>query len=291
MRLLSLFVIALMFATVAAAQADTPWLGLKLEVVEAAEARGMGIDGGLKVTRVDDHSPAKEAGMEVGDVVLSAGQDAVTTIEKMREVLNAKRPGDVLSLGVRRSNGRNEPMLITLASAADKDGRFRDDAKVKELRDRLRDLDAERRRIREQLDERLDELGKGKADPETRPTPTPEPAPEEIKPETRDPERVQPEVTMGARFVNLTPEEAASYKVEGGVKVRSVEAGSAAEKADLKVGDMITKINGESLTGTGELRLILAKHKPGDKLELEVLREGGQKTHKRTLVLQAKGSN
>ena len=114
-----------MGATALAAQSGAAWLGVKLEVVEAPEAKKLGIDGGLKVTRVDEKSPAAEAGMVKGDIVLSAGEDTVTTIEQMRAVMAAKRPGDMLSLGVRRSNGRSEPLLITLGSTADKDDKFK----------------------------------------------------------------------------------------------------------------------------------------------------------------------
>ena len=55
-----------MGATALAAQSGTAWLGVKLEVVDAPEAKKLGIDGGLKVTRVDDKSPAAEAGLNVG---------------------------------------------------------------------------------------------------------------------------------------------------------------------------------------------------------------------------------
>lgn len=287
MRLAGLMVCALLLTAGALKAQSDAWLGVKLEVVEQAEARKLGIDGGLKVTRVDDKSPAQEAGMEVGDIVLSAGEDTVTTIEQMGAIMAAKAPGDMLSLGVRRANGRNEPMLITLGSVKDKNDKFGDDAKVKELRERLRELDAERRRLRDQLDERLKELGAGKADKETTPAPKEEPAKPEPKPaDTHEPQRVRLKVTLGASFVNLEAEESAKLGIEGGIRVTVVQDGSAAAEAGLKVDDVVASIDKEAVAGTGDLRTILADRNPGDRLELEVIRNG--KRQQLTVVLRAK---
>ncbi len=268
------------------AQSDA-WLGVKLEVVEQADAKKLGIDGGLKVTRVDAKSPAADAGLAIGDIILSAGEDSITSIEQMGKIMGAKQPGDMLSLGVRRANGRNEPLMVTLGSAKDKDDKFGDDAKVKELRERLRELDAERRRVRDQLDERLKELGSGKADKETTPAPKEDPAKPEPKPaETHEPQRVRLKVTLGATFVNLEPEESAKLGIEGGIRVTVVSEGSAAAEAGLKVDDVVASIGGEAVAGTGDLRTILADHNPGDRLEFEVVRAG--KRLKISVVLRAR---
>lgn len=284
--LIGVALVTVLFAGVLSAQAEQAWLGLKLEVVEPADAKKLGIEGGLKVTRVDEKSPAAAAGFEVGDVILSAGQDTVATIEQMRGVMDRKRPGDELSFGVRRANGRSEPLIVTLGSVADKDDKFADDAKVKELRERLRELDAERRRIREELDDRLEKLRGGKAAPETTPTPEPEPVEPEVKPETHTPKRVEVKVTIGASFVNLSAKESTELKVDGGMRVTEVSQGGAAEEAGLKVDDIVVTVDGGSIAGTGELRTLLAARKAGDKLELEVIRKG--KRVSLSVVLRAK---
>jgi S1-C subfamily serine protease len=290
MRIAGLMLFALILCATPLIAQDEAWLGVALEVVEGADARKLGIEGGLKVTRVDANSPAAKGGLEAGDVILSAGETSVTTIEKMREIMDAKRPGDMLSLGVRRANGRNEPLLITLGAVSDKDDKFADDARVKELRERLRDLDAERRKIREQLDQRLEELRTGKANKETETPPdsTPDPQPES-EPETHKPDRVQIKVTIGASFVNLTLEESTEAGIEGGIRVKTVSTGGAAAEAGLRVDDVVVSVDKVAITGTGELRTLLSERKPGDHLEIEVLRSG--KRVKLTLVLRAKNSN
>ena len=283
-------ILTLMCASQLVAQSGDAWLGIKVKVVEDADARKMGIDGGLKVTRVDDKSPAKQAGIEVGDIILSAGEETITTVEGMGNVMRDKRAGDMLSLGVRRSNGRTEPLMITLGSVKDKDDKFGDDARVKELRERLRDLDAERRRVKEDLDNRLNELAKGKADKVEEPTPSTEDPEKEpaVKPETHKPDRVKLGVTMGASFVNLDAEESKAAGIEGGIRVTNVAQGGAAAEAGLKVDDIVVYVNSDVLTGTGDLRTLLAEHNPGDKLELEIIREGKRK--QLTLVLRAKNA-
>lgn len=294
MRITGALLAAVMLVMVGAAdlraQDGDAWLGVTLEVVEREDADKLGIDGGLKVTKVYENSPAVEAGLEVGDIILSAGEDTVTSIEKMRDVMGARHPGDLLSLGVRHSNGRTEPLLITLGSTSDREGEFTDDAKVKELRERLRGLDAERRRVREQLEERLKELRSGKADPDEKPVPAEtEEKDSTPEPKVKKPERTRLKVSLGASFVNVDLERSSELGIEGGIRIIRVSSGSAAAEAGLKVGDIIVQVDGEAVTGTGDLRTILGEHEPGDHLEFELIRDGKRQT--KTVVLRAKSSN
>ena len=59
-----------------------------------------------------------------------------------------------------------------------------------------------------------------------------------------------------------------------GALVANVERGSAADKAGLKAGDVIRKVNGQPLITGGDLSAIVSVAKPGDKLALEVWRDG-----------------
>ena len=63
-----------------------------------------------------------------------------------------------------------------------------------------------------------------------------------------------------------------------GVYVDGVNKGSAAEIAGLKNKDVITKINGISVNSSPELQEQVAKHSPGDKLNVEYLRDGKTST-------------
>ncbi|MGX4640478.1 Do family serine endopeptidase [Massilia sp. SYSU DXS3249] len=59
-----------------------------------------------------------------------------------------------------------------------------------------------------------------------------------------------------------------------GALVANVERGSAAERAGLKSGDVVRKVNGQPIIGSGDLPGMLAVAKPGDKVALDVWREG-----------------
>ena len=59
-----------------------------------------------------------------------------------------------------------------------------------------------------------------------------------------------------------------------GALVANVERGSAAERAGLKSGDIVRKANGQPIIASSDLPGMLAVSKPGDKVALDVWREG-----------------
>ncbi len=67
---------------------------------------------------------------------------------------------------------------------------------------------------------------------------------------------------------------------DGGVRVVTVQNGSAADDAGLRAGDVITKFGNDSLTTVTELRRRLAAHDPDDDLTLTVRRDGDTRTVK-----------
>ena len=64
------------------------------------------------------------------------------------------------------------------------------------------------------------------------------------------------------------------YGVEHGVLVREVMEGEAAEKAGIKPGDIITEVGGVTVHDSHELLLAVTRFKPGDKIKLEIIRDG-----------------
>ena len=63
-----------------------------------------------------------------------------------------------------------------------------------------------------------------------------------------------------------------------GATVGSVESGSGAAKAGMKSGDVITAVEGKSITSSQQLRAVIAAHKPGDTITLTIRRSGATKT-------------
>ena len=70
----------------------------------------------------------------------------------------------------------------------------------------------------------------------------------------------------------------ATKDVEGGIEVTKVGKKSPAEEAGIKEGDLLRKLNGEKLASREKLQSILAELAEGDKLALEITRDGKDET-------------
>lgn len=70
---------------------------------------------------------------------------------------------------------------------------------------------------------------------------------------------------------------------EGGAKITEVAKESAAEKAGLKVGDIITKVNEFSVADADDLPMAINKFKPEDKVTIAYKRDGVEYTTSATL--------
>lgn len=77
---------------------------------------------------------------------------------------------------------------------------------------------------------------------------------------------------------------------EGGAKITSVTKNSAAEKAGLMKGDIITMINGEKVEGQGDVSSAIRKLKPEDKVTISYKREGKENKATATLGKRSGGS-
>ena len=100
---------------------------------------------------------------------------------------------------------------------------------------------------------------------------------------------------LGVSAIAITPDIAKSFNlpVSKGLVIQTVNDGSGAAGAGLKAGnkqaviagesfrmggDVIVSADGKSVASIDELRDVIASHKPGDKIELEIYRGGAKKT-------------
>ena len=96
---------------------------------------------------------------------------------------------------------------------------------------------------------------------------------------------------MGVRYVVLTPaiKQQFDLSTDTGAWLKATNAtqavinGSPADKAGLKEGDIITKVNGEAIDADNPLAQRLSKYKVGDTLEITYVRDGKTSTTKVTL--------
>lgn len=76
----------------------------------------------------------------------------------------------------------------------------------------------------------------------------------------------------------------ATEDTTGGARITSVTAGSAAEKAGLKAGDVITKVNEYNVADADDLPAAMAKFKPEDQVTVTYKRDGKEATANATLA-------
>jgi len=95
---------------------------------------------------------------------------------------------------------------------------------------------------------------------------------------------------LGAQTENLTRQLGDYFGVKNGegILVRSVEKGSASEKAGLKAGDVIIRADNEKITDRSDLSQILRKHRGGGPLALVVMRDKHEQNI--TVTLPDRGS-
>lgn len=97
---------------------DRAWLGVSIASVDAAsDAAQLGLDPdvrGAAITLVFPDNPAREAGLEQGDVIVRLGGRPVASAEDLTEALSGFDPGDEVDVVIVNQTG-TETVQVTLA--------------------------------------------------------------------------------------------------------------------------------------------------------------------------------
>jgi serine protease Do len=96
-------------------------VGVSLQPVTAADARAAGLAtiGGAKVGMFStDDSPAKKAGIELGDIIIAAAGHAIDQPNTLQRVIRGFKPGDVVDVDVMRF-GQKKSFKVKLAEPTD----------------------------------------------------------------------------------------------------------------------------------------------------------------------------
>src|SRR6266851_5513644 len=180
---------------------------------------------GVEVTLVDQDAPAGKAGLKEHDVILNLNGSQVESVEQLRRMIHEIPPGRMVTLGISR-NGQP----VTLKA---------------QLADRKKTFSMA--------------MPSGKSFSFTMPAIPAIPATPVIPsiPEMDVPVSivvVHSSARSGLMVENLTPQLGDFFGAKDGqgVLVRSVEKGSVAEKAGFRAGDVIVKVNGESISDSGD---------------------------------------
>jgi serine protease Do len=81
---------------------------------------------------------------------------------------------------------------------------------------------------------------------------------------------------IGVGINDVTPENASFFHLNNasGALISQVDSDSPAAKAGVKVGDVITELNGKKMENSGQLQAAISSQRPGNKVTLTVMRDG-----------------
>jgi membrane-associated protease RseP (regulator of RpoE activity) len=220
------------------------WLGVETQEVTADKVKDLKLSAerGVVIGKVLEDSPAAKAGLKDGDVVTDINGQRVEGTAQFRRMIREIPAGRSVQLTVSRG-GRSQNITATLG-------------KMQENRKQLM------RAMPQVFNFRVPEM------PEVAPVP-----------DMPSIEWDHGNLLMGRPRLGIDAEDITGQlgtyfgAPDGeGILVRDVNAGSAAEKAGVKAGDVITLLNSERIHGLAELRSKLAAAGEGKTAKLGVLR-------------------
>jgi serine protease Do len=202
---------------------------------------------GVEVTLVDQDAPAGKAGIKEHDVILTLNGNQVESVEQLRRMIREIPPGRIVNLGISRAG-----QLMTLKT---------------QLADRRQTFALAR--PGKALTFAMPAIPAVPAMPAFPATP--------FVPDMDMPVSivvVHSSARSGLMVENLTPQLGDYFGAKDGkgVLVRSVEKGSRAEQAGFRAGDVIVKVNGESISDSGDFTHAVRGRK-GNSVTVSIIRE------------------
>ena len=91
-----------------------PYLGITGMDLDEKTAKANNLVVGVYVKAIDDFSAAEKAGLKIGDVIIEADGQKITTMDELTEIKNKHQIGDEMKIKVNR-NGEEKELALTLA--------------------------------------------------------------------------------------------------------------------------------------------------------------------------------
>lgn len=205
---------------------------------ERAKALKLPEERGVEVTRVSEGSPAEKAGLKEQDVILEFNGERVDSVEKLVRLVRETPIGRSVKLLISR-NGQTQTLTAVIGDR--------------------RTLNREwESRMRRDLDRMREELGRQRFSV--------------VVPDMPQPFVAWRTGILGVEAESLTPQLAEFFGVKKGVLVRSVTKDSAADKAGIKAGDVITKVDGEEISGPSDISAKLRRIEGSKTIPITVVR-------------------
>ncbi|MFW5697275.1 MAG: trypsin-like peptidase domain-containing protein [Fimbriimonadaceae bacterium] len=233
---------------------DRAFLGIIPEDLMPYEREEMNVSGGAIVREVSPDSPAAQAGLEEGDIIVGINDQEVTNEIDLRTALYGVSAGSEIDVALIR-NGQRRSLDVELGELPPNARLDNGDQQSRQMVPGL----PEGQQIPEELLERFPELGEQFRVPQ---------------PDTDEP------VQFGVMIEDLTNQNREQFGIPGDVRegavVMSVTPGSFADRYDLQPGDIIVRIGDDEIETADDVRATMADVEWGDRRTFTVVRPGDE---------------
>ena len=224
------------------------YLGVDIDEVNADRVKALKLkeERGVEITMVDQDAPAAKAGLKEHDVITDFNGQRVEGGEQFKRFIRETPPGRTVTLGVVRDG---QPMQLKATLGDRKDQMAREMKKFTIVQPRVPQI------VVPDIDIDIPAM-----------------------------DIMSPAVSTGIVVDNLTPQLAQFFGVKAGqgVLVKSVERGSVAEKGGMKAGDVIIKVDGDTIESRSDYRQAI-RHRESESVKVVVVRDKKEQTLTLTL--------
>lgn len=219
-------------------------IGMSIRDLAADELKGTTTSGAI-VESVEDDSPAAEAGLKAGDIIVEFDGERVRSMRQLARLVSETPDGRTVAAAVLRDGQR---VTVNVTPQSSNAGRLFEHGTWEPL-ERLREFEG------------------------IVPPARPAPAPRAPRPPSFERFAYRPGHQLGVTVNELPSQLAEYFGTRDGVLVASVTENSAAAKAGVKAGDVITSVNGSAVDSASELRRRVRALDNGEEFSLGIVRD------------------
>jgi serine protease Do len=230
-------------------------IGVSVQDIEDADAKDAKPKAGILIESVEPGSPAEKAGMKTGDAITEFDGERVRSVRQFSRLVQETPSGRTVPVALSRAGQRVAVNVTT---------------------------------------ERSDEFSYHLLETMPRPVApampaTPAPPRPPVAPPALDVFRIASRGRLGVTLETLDDQLAGYFGVKDGVLVKSVVEDSAAQKAGVKAGDVITTVNGRKVYEVSDVTRAIDRMESSDDFTIEVMRDKKPLTLKGKLETRARG--
>jgi serine protease Do len=232
-------------------------IGIAARDLDQPEADGRKLTGGVVIEEVQPDSPAEKAGLKPADVIVEYDGEHVRSARQFSRLVQETAPGRTVKATVVR-DGRRSDVQITPDESRGARMLLDGDRLSNQLRDRL-GAAGEYLQQFPPLDFNFDFDMPGM------------------------PGSMSSRGRLGVTVDELSDQLAAYFGAKDGVLVAAVTEGSAADRAGVKAGDVITSVNGDPIRSREDLTQALRDVKDDGEVSIGIVRDRKESSVKATL--------